>query len=281
MLRLFPLLLLVGCAATPTGLDLDIAYERAQQAIRAGDGETAHALLAEAAGHDHLPSLAALLMAYADHGFAVPGAWTGTEQVTLPVRVEPARQAVTGFRFVRAISRGVRRGDPMALRYHAMDLAAGGSAEDRAEAERIYRHLLTTDLPARELFALSLRFDAIADQPRLARLAAAEGDPLACTFQVWLQEDDPQTTWSHTAGVARYLDRVGACAPDRPIPAEAVSILRDLQAQLASGAPAAAVAMDSLRTLGVFDRHPELAALVAVDPPATTRSPVPTASAAP
>lgn len=262
---LFALLAVAACAPQPSGLSPDDAFEAAQQAIRNRDAETAHALLAEAAKQDHLRSLALLTQSYGQSpapGFAVPGEGAGSEPVLLPIEGGRARAVTTGLRFVRAINRGVRDGDPLALRYHATKLAFDEDPERRREAEQIYRDLLDSDLPASDLYHLAMVVGTDAERQRLTHLAAAEGDAQACAFSVWFYEDEPQSSWSHTAAIARYLDRLGACAPDRPIPSEAFGPIRDLRAQLDLGNPDSIIALDSLRQLGVFERHPELAAIV-------------------
>ena len=275
MRALVLLLALAACAPSPD-LDPDQAFARAQQAILDRDAETAHALLADAARQDHIPSLKLLLVGY-DRGFRVPGEWDGTEPVTLPVNAWPGQFTLTGFRFVRALNRAARAGDPDARLAVALDdfrttrvvngevIPPALTPAQRNTLTALYQGLADTGVDRFQLARLAQVLGDDEAYRRHVAEAAALGDPTACTVKVWFHEDDPQTTLSHTAGVARYLDRVKACVPDRPLPPEALHPFRDLRAQLALGNPAAAAALDSLRQLGVFERHPELAAVIGPD----------------
>ena len=273
MRALFFLVSLTACAPAPE-TDPEQAYARAEQAIRDHDAEAALALLADAARQDHVPSLKLLLDGY-DRGFWVPDEWNGTQPVRLPVDARPGQHAMTVLRLRRAVSRGARAGNPDALLEvaHTRLLKYALSRDDgdpHASVQVLLDSARVAYRRADDAGADGLRLAMLArtlgDDPSYRRhlaAAAADGDPTACMLQVWFHEDDPQTTTSHMAGVARYFDRIDACAPDRPLPAEALRPLRDLRAQLDLGNPAASVALDSLRQLGVFERHPEGAAVVA------------------
>ncbi len=275
-MRLLPLLVVLAACAPASDLDPDQAFAQAEDAIRDHDAEAAHALLADAARRDHIPSLQLLLRSY-DRGFEVPGEWEGTRPVTLPVETWPGQPAVTGFRYVRAVSRGARAGDPNALLLVALDdfretRVVGGTVvppvltpAHRRAATSTYRGLVDADVDRFELARLAQALGDDGAHRRHVAEAAAQGHPMACTFKVWFHEDDPQTTLSHTVGLTRYLDRVDACVPNQPLPPEALYPLHALRTQIDLGNPAAAVALDSLRQLGVFERHPELAAVIERD----------------
>ncbi|MEM0962249.1 MAG: hypothetical protein AAGK21_06920, partial [Bacteroidota bacterium] len=87
----------------------------------------------------------------------------------------------------------------------------------------------------------------------------AAGEPQACTFQLWFTSDGPDL--SSTQGYVDYYDRVIACDPGEGFHHVADSI-SNLVEEIGRGNEAAVVAVDSLRLLGVFDRHPQLAPLV-------------------
>lgn len=259
-------LFLSACASEPSGLSPADAYDRAENAIAAHDVETAHALLREAAAHNHIPSLEGLAEVY-EHGFRVPGG----DASALFVDTWPGQRMLTHFRLARAVSRGVRAGDPEAL-LSSVYWSAGGFWTDqdgvvspkrrwarRDSARAVYHRIADQDVDPFRLALLAKSLGEEEGYRRHLRDAAAGGDPTACSFLIWFDEEDPQTTTGHVEGLARYFDRVDACQPGHPIPYPAMSPLRDLRAQLDLGTPAAAVALDSLRHLGVFERHPELA----------------------
>lgn len=256
------LLALAACAPEPSGLTPEEAYAAAERAIREHDAETAHALLAEAAAQDHLPSLLRLMQGY-ERGLVVPGEFDGTLPVTLPLDRWPGQSLVTGFRAVRATSRGVRAGDPVARSHHAIQLALDGDPAHRAQAERIYRDLRDAAAPPYEVIQLAALLGHDADRERLTRQSAAGGHPRGCADLLFFVEPSDRST---TAGLAAHLDRALACSPDGPAADHARQSVETLGAERARGNAAAAVALDSLRLLGVFERHPGLEQTLATLP---------------
>lgn len=290
-LLLLALLAVVACAPEPSGLSPDQTRDAFDAALEAGETDAALDMLRDAAPTD-LMAHAMLGEAY-QRGYLSIRDTLGGPDTNFPIRAWPGQAALEGWRFERHVDRAARVGEPFALLVVAWriiephEILNGEFVEpdltpaQRDSAKAIYRQLVDTDVDRFRLGLLAQSLgDTVAHRRHIAE-AAAQGDPTACTFMVWFLESDPQTTTAHTEGMALYFDRVADCRPGHPIPYRAADSLRDLQAQIDLGNPASIAVLDSLRQLGVFDRHPELAALVAVGPPASIRSPVPTASAAP
>ena len=270
------LVLALGACQTPAP---DAARSSAayQAALGAGDAERALGLLRTAAPGD-LRAHAQLSEAY-ERGYLVRRDTLGGPDVRLPIRTLPGQASLEAWRLERHLGRAAEAGDPDAM----LALARRGSEtieirdgklvpavldpSQRRLAEATYQRLVGEDVDRFQLGMLAHVLGDSAAYRRHVSEAAAQGDPTACDFKIWFMGGDDRPSLGPAEGLALYYDRVAACRPGHPIPSAAMRSLRDLRAQLDQGNPAAAVALDSLRQLGVFERHPELAVAIGPDAP--------------
>ena len=269
---------LVGCRPTTTQGAYPSAYEAA---LLDRDGDLATALLKSAASSGDTGAFRTVADAAAT-GFLVSprvgsylytGGLAAEPDSQLTFRLLPGEGALIAYRYRRSLDKAAASGEPDALLAVAETLlgaqarVASGqlrSLDPLAPAEldsarHIYDRLTGADVPRVRLAWIAR---GLGDEGAFAR-HIAEGieadEPLACQFHVWHTGVPPDL--SSTQGYADFYDRVLGCDPD-----EGYAYVADSIAYLAGeserGNEAAAVAVDSLRQLGVFERHPQLAALV-------------------
>lgn len=105
---------------------------------------------------------------------------------------------------------------------------------------------------------LRLRHSDPARSDSLLALAEAADVNGAC---FWRTLPEPGA-WYTAAGINAYADEAADCAdPTDPESDVLGRIVRDLRAEHERGNPASVVVLDSLRALGLFERHPRLAAV--------------------
>ena len=262
-----------GCGPAPSGLSPADTSEAVDHAVRRGDTDRAVALLRASADAGDYHAYGRLADAYGRGYFTARDA-VGAPERNVAFRTWPWQAALARRAYVRGRDRAARAGDPVALldvatSYGDARQIVGGQlvASDltpaqRDSAEAIYALLVDTDVPRLRLALLAKDLGRDDAYRQHVGEAVAAREPNACAFQIWFSDAAPRVSLRHTAGLAAYLDRVRACAPEAPPPAEAVQQMEALREQVVLGNPAAAVALDSLRQLGVFERHPRLAAAV-------------------
>ncbi len=184
------------------------------------------------------------------------------------VRAWPGQARLWRARYERERDQKAREGDPDALFALAQDLIfPDPSAEAHAavtQADRDSSHAIRQRLiaagHATALFSEAMNHTR-GDVPRrdsLLGAATAAGSFDACTWRAHFS-----TQGGHSAQrIAVRVDEAEACRPlldGRDGHTLAESELHSLRQAAASGTPQAAAIVDSLRTLGVFERHPHLA----------------------
>lgn len=266
MMRIAPLLFaLVACGC---GLDDPLATgPPLSEALAAGDADRALALLEAQAETGDLQALAQLADARS-RGYLI--ASPGTPAVHLPIETWPWEGPLATRRFERALADSVALGSESALFLLAdRHLDRPRPQSPNVEAARaIYDRLVGEGARPVGLAYLAQRLgDEDAFLRHLADGAAA-GDAQACTLHFWQTRAEYDV---HSArGMAERIDRIGACQALDPVaeqPTEAYGRyeIEPLVAQHALGNAAAAVTLDSLRALGVFERHPHLLPLLDAD----------------
>ena len=272
-LLLVVVLSLAACGPAPSGLSPEDAHLAYREALLDGDGDRALALLNEAAEAGHLGALQTLADARERGYLTTPyDADRKGMAAHVPIRSFPGQAAAARRAYERARDAAARDGDPNAMRSAAFAvLGADTFIEGRLDADPtpaqvdsatvLYERLLDSDLPRLQLAMLAKAIGRGDAYVRHVDEAAAAGEPMGCTFKIWMTGDQPKR--SGTAGVAETMERAIACDPDGAGFEYAVDAVRTLRAEIGRGNEAAVVALDSLHALGVFDRHPRLAALVA------------------
>ena len=264
-------LALAACGPSPSGLSPEAAYEAHHDALLDGDAVGALALLKEAAEADHLGALETLADARERGYMRAPfdarrKAGTNVAVYSLPGQAEAARERFEAVRDAQA-----RAGDPEAMRsaaFHVLGsdtfidgrLAADATPAQLDSAAVLYERLLSTDLPRVQLALLAKALGRDDAYDRHVDEAAAAGEPQGCTCKLYMTDDRPD--FSGSAGLALLIDRAMACAPEGPGVEIAARPVRTLLDETGRGNAAARVTLDTLRRLGVFERHPRLAALV-------------------
>ncbi len=270
------LLLLAGCGPAPSGLSPSDAFQASLDAVGQGDVPQALVLLDEAADAGHLGALEYRARSYkmgslrADyHDGWQPGQISGAH----PFLVLPGQAEAAEAEYQSALRSAADDGDPDAMLSLALELGqrrwiAGEwvtlpSGIDSARV--LYDRLVSADAPPRDLAALAHVLDRDRDrQSHLARAAQA-GDPVACLHRAYDEHGFPFSA----RGLAPAIDALEACrdlAEGKPTPVafdHNDKRLGELAEQVRGGNPDARVILDSLRQLGVFERHPRLAAVVA------------------
>ncbi len=262
-------LVLSACRPSPPAAPPADLRAAVQAQLAAGDADGALRMLRDHAPH-HLAAHAMLSEAYQDGYVRLPDSLGGMG-VNVAIQTWPGQASLEAWRFERHLTRAAEAGEPDALLmtarkgFESIRMVDGRMVpaelrpSQRDSMRAVYRQVANADVDPLHLGLLARALGDTAAYRRHLTEAAALGDPTACTFKVWFEEEGTQTTTSHTRGLALYYDRVAACRPGHPIPPAAARPLRELRAQIDLGNPAATVTLDSLHHLGVFERHPELA----------------------
>ncbi len=267
--------LVAGCGAAPSGLSPDDAFQSAMTAADSGDVRRALALLDEAAEAGHVEALAVRARAYGrgylrtDYG---RGHQRGVIPSNLSLLVLPGQARAAEDDYQQALAEGARAGDEDVLFRLADKLLDRQFAEgvwregDQDSARAVYRRLSAQGAAPLRLAFLAKRLDDDPAYDAHLDAAAAAGDPHACLFQMYRSHG--QAEMFSARRVAASIDHVESCRAASPAArdskrlAYADSTLSSLANQARRGNAEAHVVLDSLRTLGVFERHPRLAAAV-------------------
>ena len=262
--------LALGCTPDMTP---EAAREAATQAAASGDGFRAVRFLKAAGASGDLDALRSVAEAY-EFGYLPSHAIRGDEDYTnLPILALPGQAGRWRARYARERDALALSGDPDGWARVADDLAPftrDATAAERDSAAAIRQRLAAERHgPTLVYLAVNTRegWDNPVRQDSLLRLAEEAGYSNAChlraTFATRVSEGaEPDTT---VAGLAAHIGRVEACG--RPTGLEpgdewgGERIVRSIKTGAARGDSAAVAHLDSLRLLGVFERHPRLAAV--------------------
>lgn len=266
--------LAVSCDGPPSGLSTTEAYNAARQAARDGDMDLATDLLAEAADGGHLDALNSLARGYKD-GVLFVGMVTPNQVIS----IRPSQRRAARYRraYDRALADSVRAGHPRALLLAAAELMGPRMAVEKREdlpaeirerywdavdmdsVRTLYGQVDSADLYGMDLLAFAQLGGALGDTTVMMTLydrAVAEGASGACIYKI--QALYGPTDFHSAAGLADHFDRMIACDP--ALLAEGSSSLAHIRQSAASGVARSAEMLDSLKTLGLFERYPYLAA---------------------
>lgn len=265
------LAVLVASEVRTPAQDPEAAYEAAQAARTAGDGERAWSLFTEAAGGGHLAALRTVAEAR-DRGYLTVDDADGRGATGhVGVLSLPGQAALARLAFRHALADSAQTGRPEVLLMLAQELhgeatfvngelRSDWSGGGRDSAAAIYHRIKGADLPRLQLALLA---KALGDDDAYRQHvdeAAAAGEPHGCAFKLYFTGDRHDT--STVSGLSRYLDAAGAACPPGGPDDPAAETVRTLAEQAAAGNGAAVDVLDGLRAEGVFERHPRLAALV-------------------
>lgn len=256
-------------AACSPNLTPDEAAEAAAEAVEAGDAGEALRLYRSAAKRGHLRAMETLADAHRRGYFTRSGSMvTGFN----PVRFVglPWEASHWQRRFEDEMTRQVRAGSTEArymLAGHLRTRHFDGetwhdpSPAERDSSEAIY-HALANEGHVNAMLVLSFRANSRGDSLVADRwLARAEeaGSETACWFRV-------SRAHRHLTSMKALADGIDAgtrceAMEDDPSPIRSMAemALGNLFTQDSLGNEAATAALDSLRALGVFERHPHLA----------------------
>ena len=260
--------LALGACADPTPPLPDSEFLAAYDAaLASGDAEAAVAVVKAQAEAGDVGALGQMAAIYRD-GY-VRDLDTSGESKQATLVVWPWQEGLWRRRYIRERDRQAREGDADALFYAAQDLQKPwihptGDVTDPTHAELDSAHTILSRLAAGghplALFSLGADARMEGDPAADSLLAAAEaaGSFAACVWRASSMQGDALT--SH--GLADQIDRGESCRAlttrsSASIPSE--SVIRGLRAGMADGSPEARMHLDSLRALGVFERHPHLA----------------------
>ena len=254
-------------------LSADHAWAEYRAAVTAGDGDRAVAMLEAAADAGDWGALGELVQTYERGYLRTSTDSAGTDYRTLPVSASPLRARHARARYADALDRARADGDPHALYRIAgqllqphgpptvvpgeMPTQVDSAARDSADA--LYRQIVDADLPRMSLAMLALALGDSAAYVRHIDEAVAAGESNACTFKLWFTHGQPDL--ATLRGRVAHYDRVLACDPGGEASDYVADDVRALHEQIALGNAGAVVALDSLRALGLFERHPRLASV--------------------
>ena len=274
MSRLFllPLALAVGACSSASGLEPEAAVEAAHAAAANGEPRRALALLDEAAADGDLDALRLRAEVLERGYFRVPvGYVRGQTQTNVAFWAAPWRPGQARRAFDRALRDGADAGDPDALFALADALADRQFVDgewvdgDRDSARAVYRRLEADGADDLRLAFLAQRLDDDAGWRAHLEAAADAGKAQACIFLTYAGSAGSPFT---AARLADQIDTFSACreraGPGDPGPQffdVADHSVRSLAEAARAGNAASVATLDSLRQLGVFERHPHLAPL--------------------
>lgn len=263
-------LALAACHSPAPGLSAETLRQRADSLALAGDAGGALRYLEAAADEGDLEAFAQLAAAH-DQGYlrirTEAGSPSGTQLVAIwsfPWQAERWRTA-----YEQARDEQAREGDHDALLRLADDLAVPSLWLRRPDAlpdpdsARAIRQRLIREGNGSAMIAEAFRRlhdgDREAADALLVR-AEASGHPQACELRVAFRTVPglpPQEDISAQA-TATLIDALEACHSHRS-ESRGARIIAGLRRGQRAGATQAGAQLDSLRALGVFERHPHLA----------------------
>ena len=264
-------LALAACGPSTPDLTADQAWDGYRAAVEAGDGDRAVKVLEAAAEAGDWGAMGQLAAIYERGYVRTPYEGQGTTQQNLPVSASRRKAEFARARFEAARDRAAAEGDPGAL-YQTADAIVqrdrpGGTEVGNTEplrdpaahdsAAAIYRQLVDSDLPRLSLAMLASALGDSAAYRRHIDEAVEAGEPRACSFKLWFS-GRPKPDLSTLRGRADYYDHVLDCDSSDEARDHVAGDVRALHEQIALGNAASVVALDSLRRLGLFERHPWL-----------------------
>ncbi|MEM6286265.1 MAG: hypothetical protein AAF845_03825 [Bacteroidota bacterium] len=258
---------LAACEPSASGLDPDDAVEAADTALADQDTDRALDLLAEAADAGHLGAMRRLADAY-ERGHIQAPRQRGTRASHLAVTASPEQAALARSRYADTLAARTEAGDPEALLAAALDLtgtltrtdstwAAEMTPAERDSLAGLHSRLDAMDVDRMPLGSVAVALGDTAAARRHLDEAVAAAEPNACLYGIMFSRDPPDLVTA--CGLAAHYDALAACPEEGLVEETAEGHLRSVR----TGVPDAVALADSLRSLGVFDRHPRLGALFA------------------
>ncbi len=254
-----PLVVLVGLlAACAPDLAPDDARAAADAAAERGEAWQALRLYRAAATQGDLDALDTVADAY-EQGYVRAGS---APSRFLPILTLPGQGRRWRARYERERDTRARAGEPAVLMRLADDLTvwkSNDTAADRDSARAIRQRLVDADYAPALLYAAftTMREDSLASDSLLRRAEAA-GSAQACAIRAGFSHRQRVTA----AQTAAFIDDIERCPPVPGAgPTGGERIVQNLVAAERRGEVGATAHLDSLRALGVFQRHPRLAAL--------------------
>lgn len=261
---------LAACHSPAPGLSAETLRQRADSLALAGAPGVALRYLEAAADQGDLEAFARLAAAH-DRGYlripTDPNSPHGTQHVAIwsfPWQAGRWRSA-----YEQARDEQAREGDHTALLRLADDLAVPSlwlrrpdALPDPDSARAIRQRLIREGSgPAMVHEALRLHSNGDRDGADALLVRAAEaGQPQACELRVAFRTQPglPSRDDASAQAAATLIDALEAC-PSRRSESGGTRIVAGLKRGQRSGATQAGAQLDSLRALGVFERHPHLA----------------------
>ena len=266
--------LAVACGSGSPRLSPEAAYLAGVEAIRQDDADLAVVRFRQAAAGGHLVAARQLAAAY-EHGSINASFDPGSEMAML--EASPRRAARHRRVYERLLADSVRAGDTQSMLFAATEMlgmrmyvpdrddfpeeirASHYDAVDMDSVRALYDRIGDADLPVLRRLDMGWIARALGDTTGAIRHfeRAAEDDPtVACiyTIQVRYGPSDLSTA----AGLADHFDHTADCDPTGRLIEGGASAIANIQASADGGAERSRVVLDSLHTLGVFERHPAL-----------------------
>ncbi|MEM1118562.1 MAG: hypothetical protein AAGJ11_18795 [Bacteroidota bacterium] len=257
---------LAACGPSASGLDPQAAVEAADTAIAAHDADRALALLTEAAGAGHLEAMRRVAEAH-ERGYIRTPYEQGETSANLAVTTWPGRAAVARYRYASALASRAEAGEPGALLVAALELKGsltrrnGTWEADMTPVERdslaaLHARLDAMDVDRLPLWSIAVALADTAAARRHLDEAVEAAEPRACDIRTWFGSSVGRDL-STARGLASYYDALASC-PKEGLVEDALAPLAE---NVRAGIPEAVALADSLRDLGVFDRHAGAGAL--------------------
>lgn len=257
-----------GCGDRFDHLEPEEAVQQAQEALETGDVRLTLGLLKSAADRGHLLALEYLADAY-DRGYLHHQDTDRPATQNLTFRKWPWEAAHWHRAFATELESRVAAGDAEALIMHAIRLRArtfrGGDWHDPAASALEESNTILRDLAASGNATAMIQlgfYSEAGDRHAWFRRAEEAGDPNGCWFQFLFIDSGAHVVTA--AEFADAIDRSEECHAMDPNHRFdfAGDKLGSLRAQMEQGNEHASTHLDSLRALGVFDRHPRLRELL-------------------
>ena len=250
----------LALAACTPDLSPEAARDAALEAEAAGDARTAVRYYKAAANGGDLDAMRTLAHAYEDGYLRVHSSSHATH---LPIFTFPGQGRRWRQRYERERNALTFGGDPEAMLRLANDLEYGRrhTPATKDSARAIRQRLVANEYPPALIEeALNRDHESPATRDSLLARAEALGSGQACLLRLVLahaRENAERQRPPTAAETAAHIDDVEAC-PALPgkQPYGGEVLVRNLRR---ADTPEAAATLDSLRALGVFERHPRLA----------------------
>ena len=256
-------------SSPPPALSHEQIRDELQAAMEDGDGDRAIEVLETAAEAGEWGAYGRLAEAYS-RGYIQTFVDGSVQPLMVQVPLSPRMAEMARLRHEAGRERAMEEGDPYALFQFATHilypslpmgaLVSGGdppSQSARDSAAVIYRRIADSDLPRLVVARLAKAVGDSVGHVRHIDEAIAAGERGACTHKLWLSSG-PRPNLSTLQGRAAYYDDLLDCDSGDEAREHISRDIRALHEQIALGNPESVVALDSLRHLGLFERHPWL-----------------------